>query len=264
MTLTLAALTLTAATLGFLHTVAGPDHYVPFIVMARARRWSYARAAGITALCGLGHVGSSVVVGLLGVALGLTLGAHTGGRTAASRTVEGIIETLPGWMKTAEGVRGDLAAWLLMGFGLAYAAWGLRRALRARSHAHNHDHDGASHTHNHTHTGEHGHVHATPGRPDGRSYGRKLTPWVLFIIFVTGICEPLIPLVVASAAVGPGTVIVVTGVFSGVTIATMTGAVLVGTSGLKLLPLRWFERYTHALAGAAICFCGAGMVFLGL
>jgi len=28
-----------AATLGFFHTVFGPDHYVPFIVMARARQW---------------------------------------------------------------------------------------------------------------------------------------------------------------------------------------------------------------------------------
>jgi len=31
-------LTGTAASIGFLHTVFGPDHYVPFVVMARANR----------------------------------------------------------------------------------------------------------------------------------------------------------------------------------------------------------------------------------
>ena len=35
----LSLLTLTAAGIAFLHTVAGPDHYVPFIVMSRLGRW---------------------------------------------------------------------------------------------------------------------------------------------------------------------------------------------------------------------------------
>ena len=34
----MAALTLAAASLGFLHTLLGPDHYLPFVVMARAKR----------------------------------------------------------------------------------------------------------------------------------------------------------------------------------------------------------------------------------
>ena len=28
-----------AAALGFVHTILGPDHYLPFIVMAKARQW---------------------------------------------------------------------------------------------------------------------------------------------------------------------------------------------------------------------------------
>ena len=30
----------TAAALGFLHTILGPDHYVPFVALRRARRWT--------------------------------------------------------------------------------------------------------------------------------------------------------------------------------------------------------------------------------
>ena len=30
----------TAATLGLVHTVIGPDHYLPFIVIGRAREWT--------------------------------------------------------------------------------------------------------------------------------------------------------------------------------------------------------------------------------
>ena len=65
-------LCITAASIGFFHTIFGPDHYVPFIVMSRARKWSHVKTILITILCGLGHVGSSVVLGLIGVAVGLS------------------------------------------------------------------------------------------------------------------------------------------------------------------------------------------------
>lgn len=32
-------LALTAAPIGFFHTLLGPDHYLPFLVMAKARKW---------------------------------------------------------------------------------------------------------------------------------------------------------------------------------------------------------------------------------
>ena len=66
-------LTLTAAWIAFLHTVAGPDHYLPFIVMSRSGRWSMAKTTWITLLCGMGHVLSSVVLGVAGVALGIAV-----------------------------------------------------------------------------------------------------------------------------------------------------------------------------------------------
>ena len=233
----LAVLSVTAASIGLLHTLFGPDHYLPFIVMSRARNWSRLKTTWVTLLCGLGHIGSSIVLGMIGIALGLG------------------VTRLEGF----ESFRGSLAAWLLIGFGLAYFIWGLRRALRNRSHAHTHAHAGGlTHTHEHTHKEGHVHVHEKEG-------ARSLTPWVLFTIFVLGPCEPLIPLLMYPAAKSsPAGVALVAGIFGGVTIATMLSIVLLATAGISLVPTTRIERYSHALAGAAICLCGVAIQFLGL
>jgi threonine/homoserine/homoserine lactone efflux protein len=92
-----------------------------------------------------------------------------------------------------------------------------------------------------------------------------VTPWVLFVIFVFGPCEPLIPLLMYPAAES-GTVdlLVVTAVFGLVTTSTMLAAVLLGRAGVDFLPLKKVQRYSHALAGASILLCGLAILFLGL
>lgn len=64
-----------AALVAFIHVIAGPDHYIPFIVLAKANKWSAKRTALISIFCGVGHILSSVVVGLIAVAIGISLGA---------------------------------------------------------------------------------------------------------------------------------------------------------------------------------------------
>ncbi len=66
-------LILTAASIGFFHTLFGPDHYLPFIVIPRAKKWSTSKTMFITFLCGIGHVGSSIILGLIGVSLGIAI-----------------------------------------------------------------------------------------------------------------------------------------------------------------------------------------------
>ena len=225
----------TAASLGFIHTLVGPDHYVPFIVMAKARRWSPARTAWITLLCGIGHVGSSVVLGLIGITAGISLN----------------------WLIATESNRGEIAAWLLTGFGFLYAVWGLRQAWRNRPHVHRHHHlDGEAHEHEHAHDAKHAHPHG--------GTRKNITPWILFTIFVFGPCEPLIPLLMFPAAAGNiSGVILVAGVFALVTIGVMMTLTMLATFGLGLVHFKRVERYTHALAGAMIFFCGVA-IHLGL
>jgi sulfite exporter TauE/SafE len=233
----LSILITTAASIGFFHTLLGPDHYLPFIVMSQSGKWSLRKTMLVTVLCGIGHVLSSVLLGIIGISLGI----------AVSK------------LEAVESFRGNIAAWALIAFGLVYFVWGLRRALRNKPHKHLHNHkSGVNHIHTHVHTKEHLHVHDEKGT-------KSITPWVLFTIFVFGPCEPLIPLLMYPAAKGSLLALVsVTSIFAGVTITTMLSIVLISTMGIIRLPMIRLERYSHALAGATICLCGMAIQFLGL
>lgn len=227
----------TAATVGFVHTFLGPDHYLPFVAMAKAGDWSKSKTLLVTTLCGIGHVGSSVVLGVLGVALGWTLGG----------------------MQAFESARGEWAAWGLIVFGLLYGAWGFRRGYLNRPHTHRHIHaNGASHDHEHTHKSEHAHVHEQPEQ-------RSLTPWVLFTVFVLGPCEPLIPILMVPAAEhSMWGLASVTIVFGAITITTMLAVTFALLRGIQFVSIRSLERWAHALAGFAIFASGGAVKWLGL
>jgi nickel/cobalt exporter len=230
-------LALSAAAIAFVHTVLGPDHYLPFVAMAKARGWGMQKTLRVTAVCGAGHLAGSVALGLLGITLGIQLDS----------------------LQWLEGLRANFAGWLLIGFGLAYMAWGLRQAYRNRPHTHLHTHGGIAHVHVHSHHKDHVHVHEKSAQK------QSLTPWVIFIIFVLGPCEPLIPLIMYPAArENMAGVFAVTGVFGLVTVLTMTVLVAFSLRGLESINLKRFERYYHAVAGSAILACGLGVSFLGI
>lgn len=210
----LTVLLISAATIGFTHTLLGPDHYLPFIAMGRARSWSIPKTALITLLSGLAHVGSSIVIGLIGIAFGLVING----------------------LELFESVRGSIAAWMLIAFGLVYLIWGLRKAFQGHSHHHHHTSD-----------------------------KKDITPWVLFTIFIFGPCEPLIPLLMYPAArhstIG---VVLVVAVFSIATITTMLSIVLVSLFGTRQTKIHGLEKYGHAFAGGIVLASGLAIQFLGL
>jgi nickel/cobalt transporter (NicO) family protein len=231
----LSILLIAAASIGFFHTLFGPDHYLPFIVMSKSGEWSMRKTTLITFICGLGHVLSSVIFGIIGIVFGVAITK----------------------LEALESFRGNLAAWALIAFGLVYFTWGLRQAYRNRPHHHFHSHqDGIKHEHLHGHQDEH--VHAHPEKA-------SVTPWILFTIFIFGPCEPLIPLLMYPAAkVNLWSLVFVTTTFGVVTIATMMTIVLISAYGINFLPLSRLSRYTHALAGFTIFLSGIAIQFLGL
>ncbi len=224
-----------AASLAAVHTLIGVDHSIPFIVMGRARGWSLRRTLGVTGACGLVHVSSSVLIGLVGVGLGVALD-----RLA--------------WLESA---RSNVSASLLIGFGLAYAAWALRRSFRGREHTHRHTHaDGTTHSHAHGHQGEHLHVH---------DLGRGATPWALFLVFAFGPCEALIPLMMVPAVDDAWVLLAaVVGVFTLFTVGSMLAAVALGYVGLTRARLGGFERRIDVLAGLTVAGSGAAVLFFGI
>jgi nickel/cobalt exporter len=230
----------TAAAIAVVHTLLGPDHYLPFVAMARSRDWSLAKTLRTTLLCGSGHILGSVVLGFVGIYASMQLHA----------------------LEWVEGLRGDLAAWALASFGLVYMAWGLRRAWRNKRNSHWHNHVGESHVHLHGHQAAHAHVHALP---DTEVKRRGAVSWAIFIIFVLGPCEPLIPILMFPAAKESlAGLVAVTSVFAIVTVVTMLGVVAVSVWGLQAIRLPRVERFSEAIAGGTITLCGLSIAVLGL
>ncbi|HWK03937.1 MAG TPA: hypothetical protein VNS58_09930 [Puia sp.] len=225
-------LMIAAVTVACLHTVTGPDHYLPFIALSKSRGWSFTKTICWTLVCGCGHVWSSVLLALGGAAIGWSLSK----------------------VKWMENIRGGVAGWAMIGFGLLYGIWGLLRAWRNRPHKHFDIYeDGSVYVYEHK--------HGAPVRPQDR---HVVTPWVLFIVFVLGPCEPMIPLLYFPAAKNswPGMLLLIV-VYTFFTLATMVFMVTAGYYGLAFMKLEKLDRYVHALGGLTLFICGAGMVFMG-
>lgn len=198
------------ASIAFIHALA-PDHWVPFVGIGRAQGWSPWKMTWVTVLSGLGHVSSSILIGVVGLALGFGLSG----------------------LETFESQRGEVAGLLLVGFGIAYALWGIRYA-RAHSHVHIDE-------------------------------KKAVTIWMLMVLFALGPCEPLIPLMFVSAAHGWDAVLLVSGLFGLITIVMMVGQALLAYRGIDLLSmLRVDHRHGHTIAGGVIAATGLMVMFLGI
>lgn len=226
----LQVLIVTAISIAGLHTLAGPDHYLPFIILSKSRGWSVAKTIRWTILCGSGHILSSVLLGLGGAALGWSLSRFS-------------------WV---ENIRGGIAGWAMILFGLIYGIWGLLQAYKNKAHKHFSVSNEELYVYEHDHSGL--------GSPKDKY---KVTPWVMFIIFILGPCEPMIPLLYFPAAqnniVGMGLMILI---YTLVTLITMLTMVLLGYYGLGFIKISGMERFNHSLGGATILLCGLGMIFL--
>lgn len=226
------ALIVTAVSIACLHTLTGPDHYLPFIALSKTRNWSLGKTIGWTLTCGMGHVMSSVLLGLGGAAIGWSL----------SR------------ISLFENIRGGIAGWVMLFFGLLYMIWGFYRLYKNKPHKHfDMDNDGSLYVYEHN--------HGAAVAPQERF---RVTPWVMFIIFVLGPCEPMIPLLYFPAAQNSwyGMLLLII-IYTTCTLATMLMMVLLGFYGIAFASTQKLERYVHVLGGITIFICGVGMLWMG-
>ncbi len=224
---TLSALLIAAVSIGVLHTVAEPQHYLPFAALSKSNGWSFSRTLSCAFLCGMGHVISSVAVGAAGLALGAGLGA----------------------VEAADIARGQIVKWMFLSFAIAYTLYGFKTAFRRKIHMHP---DGSLHPDEsccaHKHSG-----------------ASSTAFWTLFLIFALGPCEVLIPLVIPPAANSDwaGVFLVVTA-FSAASVLTMLCAVSALLWGMKLLPANAdFSRFTGLFTGFVLLFCSIWLFIEG-
>ena len=168
----------------------------------------------ITMIAGIGHVASSLLLGVLGLWAGWTV-----------HRLEG-----------AEAWRGSVAIWLLIGFGVAYALWGLKHA-------------------------QHHHPHVSV-QEVAKAYATRRA-WIFFAILVFGPCEPLIPLMFLAYQYGLATVILVSLVFSVVTVGMIVGQSCLSYAGVRLVNAPWMERYAHAMGGLVIMLMAVFVLLAG-
>jgi hypothetical protein len=225
------ALSLTAVWIGFVHCLVGPDHYVPFVAMSRVGLWSLKKTLVVTVLCGIGHVAGSAALAVIGVALGLIVYQ---------------LEADEHPLVKFEGLRGGLASWLFVLFGLAYFVWGAVYAWR-RSRLQTESPEQAE---------------AQAARMASQT--GSMAPWVLFTIFLFGPCEPLIPMMMLPAAQADlWSAAWIAALFCLSTLATMTALVALMYLGVVHVRFRGLQTYGHAAAGLIVMACGLAIIFLG-
>ncbi|MCX5702031.1 MAG: hypothetical protein NTW64_03520 [Candidatus Omnitrophica bacterium] len=199
--------------IAFFHALA-PDHCMPFAAIVKAQNWSKMKLAWITFLSGLGHVGISIIFSIFGILLGFSLSK----------------------LKSIEGHRGELVLWLLIGFGVAYMLWGIKKAKEKK----------------HTHLEQ------------DKLKAKTVAVWTMFAVIVLGPCEPLVPLMFLGYNYGWPGVITVGLIFSIVTIIMMLTQSLLAFMGIQLIKGDITERYAHALAGLVIALTGVFVMVMGI
>lgn len=218
------ALMITAAAVGALHSL-GPDHWLPFAALARAKRWTPLRTARLAVVCGAGHVTISALLGILAVLIG-------------RETVEAVGTSLH-----------DSAPLLLIAFGLAYMTLALWRISRRKILHHVEHLEGVPHDHGQGHHHQH---------------ERGLTEWGLFVLFCCDPCIALIPMIVAASTGGWGAIGAVVIVYEIATIAAIVVLVQLAHAGARKVRFPWLDRYGDAVAGALILLLGAVVTVLGI
>jgi ABC-type nickel/cobalt efflux system permease component RcnA len=227
-----AALPSLAAASGVLHVLI-PDHWLPFVLIGRARGLSARRVGCLSLLSALIHAGVSVGLGL--AALGLGAGAAE----RLGRTLTGVSPAL------------------LVGFGLLYAAWAWHKG--------GHFHPGGRHVHaaGGACAGDEG-----PGHPEHLHYHadqdliRDGAGWSgLSLAAIVGLnpCVIVLPLIVAAAPGGAGSVAQVILAY-----ALPTTLLMVGLSvlGVRLgVAIRLPAAARHAEAASGLLIAAVGLLF---
>ena len=226
MTRTAYLLFLSSCSTAIIHALI-PDHWLPFVLMSRAERWSDRRAAALTGLAGSLHVLVTLLAGALTILVG-------------SATVQDLAR------RTGHSL-GSLIGLLLVIFGVSY---GLFRHLReARVHA------AAGPGAARAGDPPDGHVHAH-GHLLERWFHGALTAGTLVVVIGISPCALLVPILFAASAVGAGALLAAALGFALCTIGTMVGVTLVAARGMRRLDLPFFTRYGDLISGALVSAVG--------
>ncbi len=208
-----------------------PDHWLPFVLMARSQSWSSRRTLLLVSLAGFLHVLVSIAVAAIGISVG-------GG--SARYLAENFGRSLE-----------FFAGILLVVFGLGYGILAHRREARAHPRDSGSGDDvgkGGGPLHAHGHLLQHW-------------FHRALTGGALVVIIGISPCALLVPILLAASAQGTVALIAAGVGFALCTIGTMVLVTFFASRSMSRLQLPFFTRYGDLISGLMIAIVGIVVIF---
>lgn len=226
----------TGFTVAFLHA-AIPTHWLPFVLVARARGWGRAKTVAVTSLAGMGHVGLTTVLGL-GIAwFGFQLDEKVG-------------EAFP---------------WIAGGLLLGFAAFYFWRQWTGAGVCHHHPPGSRHHADEHCqHEHEQSHwqeeLHDSPLVSSGAGDWTAVSG--LFVMLTLSPCEGFLPVYLSGVQFGWRGFIVLSVILAVATLGAMTLFTWLALIGFERFRLKSFERFEAGLLGALFAVLGVLIITL--
>ncbi len=232
----LTTVAVTGFTVAFFHA-AIPTHWLPFVLVARARGWSRAKTLAVTVGAGLGHVAVTTLLGLAIAWFGFQIDEKVG-------------RAFP-W----------LVGGLLFAMGLFYF-W---RQFTGRGILHHHP--PGSHHHADEHCGEApDHSHWDDELKDSplvsRQAGDAAAISGLFVMLTLSPCEGFLPVYLSGVQFGWRGFWLLSAILATATFVAMTLFTWLALVGLQRIRVRNFERYEAGLLGGLFAALGALVLVL--
>lgn len=235
-TTVLATLAATGFTVAFFHA-ALPTHWLPFVLVARARGWRENKTMGVALAAGLGHVALTSLLGLVVAWLGYALDEHFG------------------------EIFKMVAGGLLLAVGLYFAVQQLR---------------GAGLRHHHFPGGQHhasescGHekeaTHLEHELRESPLVEAKTGDWAaisgLMVMLTFSPCEAFLPVYLSGVAFGWTGFFVLSGILAVGTLGGMALFTWLTLRGLRRFDLRRIERFEAGLLASVFIILGLMMLLL--
>jgi ABC-type nickel/cobalt efflux system permease component RcnA len=226
----------TALATALFHTLI-PDHWLPFVLIGRARNWTVATTAAVSGVSALIHTALSILLGALAIAMGLT------------------------WAQVVGESLEKASAVLLVVFGLGYAAW----AWRKGGHFHpggrlmHRDASAASCAGDEGAHPEHLHYHADDELIHGADRRNGI---YLAVIIGLNPCVLILPVMLSSVERGMAAVAGVTVVYALTTSVLMVALSTLGVAGARRMQVPGVARYMESASGLLIALTGIVLLFL--
>jgi nickel/cobalt transporter (NicO) family protein len=282
----LLSIAVTGFSVAFFHA-AIPTHWLPFVMAARAQKWSKPKTLWITALAGGGHVLFTTLLGILIVWLGIELDKKIGHWFP---WIAGGALILFGAYYLVQQLRGHGHTHSHFSFGPGSAHHGHEHESdHHHDHGHGHNHDGDHHQHHghwHDHHSHESHVHrktslspvehidlgevrtfeAVSGLPiealgsNKKIMSDRVAVLSLLAMLTFSPCEGFLPVYLSGIAYGWVGFAILSSILA---LATLMGMVLftwLTLAGMEKLKLAFLEKYESALMGGLLCILGIAVI----